>query len=153
MSNLGLLEVFVKSIESECGAETEYDTAVDLVHFRWTDTTYLLQIDIYDGLLIEINTCDMVTSYSELWPEENYSHHPSDREPKKSRRVRAEVYSNAYHYESLSEDVAQAMIQAVDARVSDTLMVPFPRDLMEQLFDRAFNIYLAKRINAWKQAA
>ncbi len=155
MSNLGFLEVLVKSVKSYSDSDSDYETAVDLVHSSWTDTSYMLQVDIYDGLLIEISTCDMVPRYTEIWPEEDYAEHPSNREPSETHSINATIYDAEMDYLSvnLSDDVVRAMIQAVNARTARTVMVPFPRELIDLLFNHAFNIYLAKRINAWKQAA
>lgn len=154
-SDLGFLEVLVKRVESDSDSDCDYETAVDLVHSSWTNSSCMLQVDVYDGLLIEISICDTVTRYSELWPEENYASHPSNREPSVSRTINAVIYDSEMEYlhVNLSDDVVLAMIQAINDRTSRTVMVPFPRVLINQLFNHAFNIYLAKRINAWKQAA
>lgn len=158
MSN-GLLEVYVKSVNSVSGVETEYDTAVNMSNSSWTDTTYILHIDIYDGLIIEIKTFNIVTSYSSLWPEDGYARHLSDFPPRKKHTIHVTAYNfeyNEYDFEyyasiNLSCATLLEVINTINASSSRSVMVTIPKAEIYKLFNHAFRNYLTRRINKWKR--
>lgn len=158
MSN-GLLEVYVKSVNVVSGVETEYDTAVNMSHSSWTDTTYILHIDIYDGLTVELKTCNIVTSYSSLWQEDDYASHLSGCAAEKKHTIQAAAYNFEYseydfdYYASINLSCATLIevVNTIDASSSRSVMVSIPKTEIYKLFNHAFKNYLTRRMNKWKR--
>jgi hypothetical protein len=150
MSNIGLLEVFFENVKTESFHESEYDTAVDIVHCDWIETKYVLQV--YKDFFIEIKKTDLTVSKEEMWPEDNFSVHPSN-----SPSITSTSFSGcSYFYEefgvqlNICESQLVSIIKAIENKQNQTVMIPFPRDEITTLFDNAFKYRLAKNIDDWK---
>lgn len=91
--------------QSHSDTESDYDTAVDLVHYHSIDTQYIFETENYTTIIL--STCETTTTRSYLEPDfdemekdfengnvkDNYPYisHPSEQEPESSKRFRMEI--------------------------------------------------------------
>ena len=156
MNNIGLLEVLVKNIKSESSFESEYDTAVDVVNYNYIDTTYVLQV--YKDYFIKITKTDTTISKEEIWPEDNYAIHSSNTPSRTSTSFKAcsyfdecgELNEECEFQLKICETLLSSVIKEIENKQNQTVMIPFPRDVITTLFNDAFKYRLEASIDNWK---